>query len=175
MDGSGTPAEAESLEDIQNNADEIDASELFADKNNTINPEVVSNTQAPSRIVKRRGSVSFFRGPLPPAEELAKYNQIIPNGADRIMAMAEKEQSHRQNVESIVVNSVSSQNKRGQWFAYSMAILAIFYSAYLINLGRDWFGISVICGDFLVIAGAFIGLRLWPSKGDNQERDNEDK
>ena len=175
MDGSGTPEESNSLEDIQKNPDEIHVSKLFADKNNPINPEVVSNTQAPSRIVKRRSSVSFFRGPLPPAEELAKYNQIIPNGADRIMVMAEKEQSHRQNMESIVVNSVSSQNKRGQWFAYSVAILAIFLSAYLFNLGRDWFGISVISADFLVIAGAFIGLRLWPSKRDNQERDNEDK
>jgi uncharacterized membrane protein len=175
MDGSRSPEESISLEDIQKNADERDASELIADKNTPIDPEVVSNTQAPSKIVKRRSSVSIFRGPLPPAEELAKYNQIIPNGADRIMAMAEKEQNHRQNMETIVVNSVSSQNKRGQWFAYSLAVLAIFYSAYLFSLGRDWFGVSVICGDFLVIAGAFIGLRFWPSKSDNQERDNEAK
>lgn len=173
MDGSGSPKESNSLDDIQKKTDEIDTGKSIADKNNAINPEVVSNTQAPSRISKRRSSVSLFYGPLPPAEVLAKYNQIIPNGADRIMVMAEKEQSHRQNMDSIVVNSVSSQNRRAQWFAFSMSILALILSAYLFNLGRDGYAISVVCGNFLMIAGAFIGLRLWPSKSDDQERDNK--
>lgn len=37
--------------------------------------------------------ISFSRthsGPLPPAEDMEKYNKVIPNGADRIMIMAEK-------------------------------------------------------------------------------------
>lgn len=32
----------------------------------------------------------FHSGPLPPPSDLAQYNDIISNGADRIMAMAEK-------------------------------------------------------------------------------------
>ena len=171
MDGSGSPEESKSLDDIQKKNDETDAVKSIADKNNAINPEVVSNTQAPSRISKRRSTLSVFRGPLPPAEELAKYNQIIPDGADRIMVMAEKEQGHRQNMESIVVNSVSSQTGRAQWFAFSMSISALIFSGYLFSLGRDGYAISIVCGNFLVIAGAFIGLRLWPTKSDNQERD----
>jgi uncharacterized membrane protein len=176
MDGSGSPEEFNSLDDIQKKTAETNADKSIADKNNTINPEVVSSTSAPSRIVIRRlDSVSIFRGPLPPAEELEKYNQVIPNGADRIMAMAEKEQSHRQNIESLEVNSASSQIKRGQFFGFTMSMSALVFAAYLFNMGRDGYAISLVCGNYLVIAGAFIGLRLWPNRNDDQELDNEDK
>lgn len=37
----------------------------------------------------------FHSGSLPPPSDLAQYNDIISNGADRIMAMAEKEQAVR--------------------------------------------------------------------------------
>ncbi len=34
---------------------------------------------------------TMFQGPLPPPELLEAYNKIIPNGAERIVAMAEKQ------------------------------------------------------------------------------------
>jgi hypothetical protein len=37
----------------------------------------------------------FQTGPLPPHEDLEAYGRIIPDGANRIMQMAEKEQQHR--------------------------------------------------------------------------------
>lgn len=91
------------------------------------------------------------------------------------MAMAEKEQGHRQEMESIVVNSVSSQNKRGQWFAFSLSISVLIVAAYLFYLDKEGYAISLVGADFLVIAGAFIGLRLWPSKDEDQERGDEIK
>lgn len=36
-----------------------------------------------------------WEGPLPPPRTLAQFNEVIPDGAERIMAMAEKEQAHR--------------------------------------------------------------------------------
>ena len=36
---------------------------------------------------------SVRSGPLPPPEELAAYSEIIPEGADRIMKMAERAHS----------------------------------------------------------------------------------
>jgi uncharacterized membrane protein len=35
-----------------------------------------------------------FSGPLPPPAILAQYNNAVPNAAERILKMAEKEQSH---------------------------------------------------------------------------------
>ncbi len=45
-----------------------------------------------------RGSVveaAVFQGALPPPSMFGQYDQVLPGSADRIMAMAEKEQAHR--------------------------------------------------------------------------------
>ena len=39
-------------------------------------------------------------GPLPPPEVLKKYTDAVPNGAERIMNMAEKEQLHKHGIEN---------------------------------------------------------------------------
>ena len=58
-----------------------------------------ANKRAQSKKVSNpKGSieqVSMYQGPLPHFEDLDKYNEIIPNGADRIMTMAEKEREDR--------------------------------------------------------------------------------
>lgn len=40
-------------------------------------------------------SAFSFSGPLPPAESFARYEEVLPGAADRIMRMAEKEQDNR--------------------------------------------------------------------------------
>ena len=45
-----------------------------------------------------------FSGPLPPPEILYQYNRIIPDGADRILSLVEKQQSHRMYLEKTVID-----------------------------------------------------------------------
>ena len=40
--------------------------------------------------------ISRFSGPLPHPEDLAKYEQVLPGAADRIISMAEQQAAHRQ-------------------------------------------------------------------------------
>ena len=42
---------------------------------------------------------NIHSGPLPSPQDLVMYNQIIPDGANRIMCMAEKEQEVRMELE----------------------------------------------------------------------------
>ena len=58
--------------------------------------------------------VVVHSGPIPPAEELSRYDQVIPNGADRIMAMAEAQSKHRMEMEALVLTSQQQQSARGQ-------------------------------------------------------------
>lgn len=46
-----------------------------------------------------------FSGPLPPPEVLARYDQIVPGSARRILTMAEKQAGHRQAIEKTVIHS----------------------------------------------------------------------
>ena len=41
----------------------------------------------------------FYQGPLPPPETLRGYNELIPNAAERIFAVFEKQAAHRMNEE----------------------------------------------------------------------------
>ncbi len=63
----------------------------------------------------------FHSGPLPPPSDLAQYNDIISNGADRIMAMAEKEQAVRHET----IRQDQTFNRRGQLYGFISVILIL--------------------------------------------------
>ncbi len=65
-------------------------------------------------------------GPLPSASELEKYDQVSPGAANRIITMAEKQLQHRIEMESKFMNSRAKESMRGQFFAFFIAIFAIF-------------------------------------------------
>ncbi|MBK9960538.1 MAG: DUF2335 domain-containing protein [Saprospiraceae bacterium] len=44
-----------------------------------------------------------WTGPVPPPEELGKFNDVAPNGADRIIRMAEERNKHDMELEKFVV------------------------------------------------------------------------
>ena len=46
-----------------------------------------------------------YSGPLPSPEALEKYNQVLPGAAERILAMAENQGKHRQDIERKVIES----------------------------------------------------------------------
>ena len=66
--------------------------------------ELSVDQDADTKVLKddNQGSLAVeasysFMGPIPPPGILAGYNNVIPNGADRVIMMAEKEQAHRHN------------------------------------------------------------------------------
>src|SRR5882757_310595 len=44
-----------------------------------------------------------WRGPLPPPDILKGYNDAVPDGAERILRMAEKQSQHRMDMEKKVI------------------------------------------------------------------------
>ena len=76
-----------------------------------------------------------WSAPLPPPELLARYNQIIPNGAERLFAIVEKQSAHRIDLESHVAREQVRQSGRGQIFALTIGVLGLATSAYVAKLG----------------------------------------
>ncbi|HEX3718609.1 MAG TPA: DUF2335 domain-containing protein [Verrucomicrobiae bacterium] len=52
-------------------------------------------------------------GPLPPPSYLAKYNEIIPQGADRITKQAEAQSAHRIEIEKRLLQTKVRENQWG--------------------------------------------------------------
>ena len=68
-------------------------------------PQQQTPNQTPQRdLLIQASASSSFSGPIPPPALLQKYNEIIPNGAERILAMAEKQSAHREYLEKRVVD-----------------------------------------------------------------------
>jgi hypothetical protein len=70
---------------------------------------------------------AHWSGPLPPPAQLEKIDQIIPGGADRLLRMAEKEQTHR-----------IEDAKRGQYLGWSLAAGAVITAAVVSLYQGPW-------------------------------------
>ena len=120
-------------------------------KNSTNTPQ---NKQQSNQIIAGVQSISW--GPIPPPETMQKYDQILPGAAERIIAMAEKEQTYRHGIITKDIDLETKTRLRGLNYAFILAILSLLITAFLLFTGKYISG-SVIAGATLVlIITAFI-------------------
>ena len=103
-------------------------------------------------------------GPIPDADSLAKYNNIIPNGADRIMAMAELQAEHRIIIEKSVVKTNNISTILGQVFGFLIGVLGLGSAIYL-SLNNHETIAGILVGSTLVsLVGIFVIGKYLQSK-----------
>lgn len=110
-----------------------------------------------------------FAGPLPPPGLLAKYNEVVPNGAERIFAMAERQSAHRESMEAQVVTGNLARQREGAWFAFILALLVIGGGIFLLYNGRNVAGLVAILSPLAVLAGVFV----YAKRDQRKERDEK--
>lgn len=76
-----------------------------------------------------------WTGPLPPPAALEHFNQIIPDGAQRIMQMVEQEQAHRLSQDKTALNAEIADTRRGHWIGGLVSVGAIAASIYTASIG----------------------------------------
>lgn len=125
-----------------------------------------------------------YIGPIPPAEQLSKYQAIDPNLPNRIFEMAEKEQNKRleHQAENIKINQYQAEtarqaytetikiNRRGQLFAFITAILLVLAAFYMIYLEYPTQAATVLCTGLAAMIAAFINERKKSSVNDENEK-----
>lgn len=108
-------------------------------------------------------SVSFS-GPLPHPAILARYNDAIPDGASRIMTMAENQSVHRERIELMVVEGNVKSQQRGTNYAFILCLVALIGGFALLFTGKSAEGWVSIIGSLSAVAGVFIYGRHKQSK-----------
>jgi uncharacterized membrane protein len=103
-----------------------------------------SQHNQPNQIVRHEQASFAYAGPIPHPNDLARYEQILPGAAERIMAMAEKQADHRRALEMQVVSSGVRKSERGLIFGLIIGITAIVVGGACAVLGKE-------------IAASFIG------------------
>ncbi len=97
-----------------------------------------------------------FSGPLPPPETLAQYNLTLPGAAERILAMAEKQQEHRQDLEKTTVYSNAGAQKQGLYLGFVIALVTIGGGIWLISTGKEATGLAAVITPLCGLVGTFI-------------------
>lgn len=64
-----------------------------------------------------------FSGPIPHPRLLKGYEEVMPGSAERILAMAEREQAHMAERDNRIVTGSLGSTKRGQWMGFTIALL----------------------------------------------------
>jgi uncharacterized membrane protein len=100
--------------------------------------------------------VSRYSGPLPPPESLAKYEQVLPGSADRIIRMAEQQALHRQQLERLVISSNATAQKWGLGCAFMIAMSAIWGGVWLSLKGMGGAGLATIIGALVALVAVFV-------------------
>jgi uncharacterized membrane protein len=110
----------------------------------------------PSSATQFTLTASQFQGPIPPPEALARYNEILPDAAERILAMAERQETHRHDLETKVIDSGIRATKRGQVIAFLVALSGMGLAAYLACLGQPWQAIAALGGNLASMVAVFV-------------------
>lgn len=105
-----------------------------------------------------------FSGPLPPPEELAKYDRVVPGAAERIISMAESEMRHRHKNEDKLSRGVVCTAVLSIIFAFIVAFSLVGLAAYVAYMGNGAAAATIAVGSIAGVIGSF----LYKSKNKNK-------
>jgi len=113
-----------------------------------VSPEIVQMTVA--------AFAGFYAGPLPPAEQIRAYEDVLPGSADRILHMAERQQEHRMELERVTVHEAANRSWWGLRLGFVIALLVVGVGAAAIFTGHALAGFGVLIGEAAILAGVFV-------------------
>lgn len=111
-------------------------------------------------LISVEASLEQYQGPLPHPEHLKEFNEIIPNGAERIMAVYERQVLHRHDLEKGQMAIHSRSTIIGQVFGFIMCILVLAFAAYAISMGQTATAISTVIAQIVFVGGAFVYTKM---------------
>ena len=86
----------------------------------------------------------MWSGPLPPPTLLAEYNDAVPGGAERILSMAERQTSHRMEMEVRTAKYDHRLAHAGQWIGLTVVLAVLVLAGYMVYLGATTAAVAVI-------------------------------
>lgn len=113
----------------------------------------------------KRTQVEAYQGPLPPAVQLAQYEEILPGAAERIIQTYEKQVEHRHYIEKQYIKSACGNSKLGIIVGAVISITTILMSGFLVLKGFSTSGSIIGVSSIASLAGVFVyGTRMKQDK-----------
>lgn len=135
-------------------------------KNNTPKQHQIQRPQSQTREARLDFVVEAeqFSGPIPHPDLLRQYEEIAEGSANRILKMAEEQGAHRRHLERTHLQQAGQRANLGLWLGFVVSIVAIVAGTVIILAGHEAWGFSLILGDILLLAAAFITGKVSQSR-----------
>ncbi len=87
---------------------------------------------------------------------LKQYDEVIPDGANRILQMAEKQSDHRMTLETKVIDSDIARSRWGLAAGFVITIAAIIGGVIVAMNGQPWAGTTIAGIPTAGLVGVFV-------------------
>lgn len=94
----------------------------------------------------------WWSAPLPPPPLLQQYDEVLPGLAERIISLAEREQTHRHFLDRSWVR----YRVTGQWAAVALAVAALGAGVFLVHEGHSGYGFAAILSSIVSLVAVFL-------------------
>lgn len=129
-----------------------------------------------SQIEITQRSIRGFRGPIPPPEILAGYDQVEKGLGNQIVRMAVEQSSHRQHMEKTLLHaqiadakSNRTERRIGQFLAFGIAVIIISVGGYAMTHEAQWPGALLGSAGVTGLVMAFLNQRQGRKSADKPE------
>lgn len=131
-----------------------------------------STEQTESAILRHEQSVSLkYSGPIPSPEFVARYEEICPGAAERILSMAEKVSDTNRGIRERESNAEISLALKGQFFGLIVALVGLAVAALAVIDAQPWIGGIVGGGSLIGLVGQFVNRATKTSSVNKQKPD----
>ncbi|MEW6490361.1 MAG: DUF2335 domain-containing protein [Thermodesulfobacteriota bacterium] len=122
-------------------------------------PHILSGAPAgtpPQHLASAKLTATLFNGPLPPPDAFEHYERTLPGAANRILAMAERQEAHRHAIEGDAVRAKIRQAYVGQAAGFLLAVTAIGGGMALMYAGQSGWGFATVVTAVSGLVGTFV-------------------
>lgn len=119
--------------------------------------EVVAPPNEGEREIYIEQSLTWS-GPIPPPEIVRGYNEVIPDGGERLFKQFELEAAHRRSVQSRAQthNLIVALSGRAAALLFALASLGVAVLA--LNRNYPWVAVAFGSGTIALVVAAFTGV-----------------
>jgi len=115
-------------------------------------------------IMSNLSTQQTHSGPLPDSQTMETYANVIPDGGNRVMLMAEKQQEHRSIYEQYELRRGLNQSMCGMWMAFGLVVMLGAMAYCLAQDGHEAVAITVFSTVIVAVATVFITGRAFNKK-----------
>ncbi len=134
-------------------------------------PSEIARDAAKRRVTIQAEASLSYTSPLPPPEILAGYGRIQADAPERILAMVERQEAHRQQIEKAVVEAGAANASKGINVTAYIATLFVGASLYMVHEHYAVYGIVTLGSTLAALAG----VNLYGKASQQKERTEKEK